>query len=243
VIGTTARPRRASIASISAVAGTALALSLTACSAQTAQSAREEALIPQLKITPGNGARAPWPGTRVTVRAVNGRLRGVRVQTVGEPVGGRLGGNGTIWRSQQLPRAASQFTVTATVAGPYGRFATVVSSFRTGLPRRSFAATILRRYRQRNGISTPIVVTFSRPITRKAAVQRAIRMRTSRRVTGSWHWAGKTALYFQPRRFWPPRTRVTLDARLNGVAGAPGVYGTRDLRQTFEIRPVPRRLG
>ena len=81
----------------------------------------------------------------------------------------------------------------------------------------------------------PIILNFSHPITNKAAVERAISITTSRPVVGAWYWDGDKTLYFRPRTYWPQHTRVSFDAKLNGVEGAPGVYGDHDLTQTFDI--------
>lgn len=42
-------------------------------------------------------------------------------------------------------------------------------------------------------------------------------------------------LYFRPRRYWPAHTIVRFVGHLNGIEGAPGVYGTHTLRQSFVI--------
>ena len=81
----------------------------------------------------------------------------------------------------------------------------------------------------------PVILTFSHPIRNRAAVERSLQLRTSRPVTGAWYWDGNETLYFRPRNYWPAHTTVSLDAHLNGVEGAPGVYGRHDLTQTFHI--------
>lgn len=230
----TARPGRANFALIGT--GTALALSLAACSAGTAaESARNEALVPHLTISPGNGALDVAPGATITVRAANGTVHDVRVLTGGDPVAGRLSNKATVWRSVLPLNTSHRFTVTATATGGGGRIVTATSSFSTLRPKKTFAAMTLEGYRQRYGVGMPIIVNFSHRITRKAAVEQAIRIRTSRRVVGAWYWDGDKTLYFRPRTYWPQHIRVTFDARFNGVEGAPGVYGTHDLTQTFEI--------
>jgi lipoprotein-anchoring transpeptidase ErfK/SrfK len=86
----------------------------------------------------------------------------------------------------------------------------------------------------------PIILYFSHPITNRAAVERALEIRTSRRVVGSWYWdvpcnMAPVCLYFRPRHYWPAHTRVSFTAHLNGVEGAPGVYGDHTLTQQFTI--------
>ena len=67
-----------------------------------------------------------------------------------------------------------------------------------------------------------------------------MQIKASKRVVGSWYWDGKCrlaplCLYFRPRRYWPTHTRVSFTGHLNGVEGAPGVYGQHTLTQRFTI--------
>jgi lipoprotein-anchoring transpeptidase ErfK/SrfK len=79
------------------------------------------------------------------------------------------------------------------------------------------------------------MLTFSRPVVYKAAVERALQLRTSKPVVGAWYWDGDRTLDFRPRDYWPAHTVVTFTGHLNGVRAAPGVYGFHTLTQTFKI--------
>jgi lipoprotein-anchoring transpeptidase ErfK/SrfK len=217
--------------------GTVLVLALAACSAGMAASVRRPAPVPRLTITPGNGLHNVRPGAGIMVHATNGALRAVRVQTGGDPVAGQLSEHGTVWQSSQPLNTGQRFTVVAAARGAGGKSVTATSSFATLKPRKTFVAMTIEGYQQRYGVGMPIILNFNRAITHKAAIERAIQIRTSRRVTGAWYWDGDKTLYFRPRTYWPQYTRVTFDARFNGVQGAPGVYGTRNLTQSFEIGP------
>jgi lipoprotein-anchoring transpeptidase ErfK/SrfK len=86
----------------------------------------------------------------------------------------------------------------------------------------------------------PIILYFNRSIADRAAVERALQVRTSKPVVGAWYWDGPCrlaaeCLYFRPRRYWPSHTRVSLTAHLNGVSAGRGVYGHHTLTQTFLI--------
>lgn len=99
---------------------------------------------------------------------------------------------------------------------------------------------IIEGYRQTYGVGMPIILYFSRPVSNRAAVERALEIRTSKRVVGAWYWDGRcnlapVCLYFRPRRYWPPHTRVSFTSHLDGVETAPGVYGDHTLTQTFTI--------
>ena len=89
----------------------------------------------------------------------------------------------------------------------------------------------------------PIILTFDHPITNKAAVERSLQLTTSKPVIGAWYWDGGQQLYFRPRDYWQADTTVSFTGHLNGVEGAPGVYGMHDLTQTFQHRPVGHRRG
>ena len=52
---------------------------------------------------------------------------------------------------------------------------------------------------------------------------------------GAWYWDGDRSLSFRPRGYWPAHTKVTFTGHLDGVEGAPGVYGMHTLTQSFTI--------
>jgi lipoprotein-anchoring transpeptidase ErfK/SrfK len=192
-----------------------------------------------LAITPAGGGDAA-PNRGITVTAAGGRITTVSVDTTGEPVGGTLNSSGTVWRSTWALNVSQRYTVTAAAVGPNGTRVTETSSFRTLTPDRSFTTEIIEGYRQTYGVGMPIVLYFSRPIIDRAAVERALQVRTSKAVVGAWHWDGRCnlapeCLYFRPRSYWPAHTQVSFTGHLDGVEVAPGVYGNHTLTQSFVI--------
>jgi lipoprotein-anchoring transpeptidase ErfK/SrfK len=235
LLGTTPTGRSKRLA-IGMAGGVALVMALAACSAgAAAQTEKKEALVPRLTITPTDGMAAVRPGARIAVRAANGTVRAVRVQTGGDPVAGQLSEKNTVWRSTRPLNTARKFTVVATATGSGGKTVSATSSFSTMKPKKAFHASTLLGYGQHYGVGLPIMLTFSRAITHKAAVEKAIQLRTSKHVVGAWYWDGDKTLYFRPRNYWPQHTKVSFDARFNGVEGAKGVYGTHDLSQNFTV--------
>jgi lipoprotein-anchoring transpeptidase ErfK/SrfK len=81
----------------------------------------------------------------------------------------------------------------------------------------------------------PVIVTFSRPVTNRSAVERSLEITTSTPVVGAWYWDNSQTVFFRPRDYWPAGTSVSLVARLDGVEAAPGVYGHHTLTQQFTI--------
>lgn len=194
----------------------------------------------RLSITPAGGGADDAPNRGITVRAVGGRISKVRVRTGGDSVTGRLNAAGTVWRSRWALNVSQRYTVTATAAGSSGGRVTRRSSFRTLTPRQTFSTKIIEGYKQTYGVGMPIILYFNRPIKDMAAVERALQVRTSKPVVGAWYWDSRCnlaaeCLYFRPRDYWPPHTRVTFTGHLDGVKSAPGVYGHHTLTQTFTI--------
>jgi lipoprotein-anchoring transpeptidase ErfK/SrfK len=194
----------------------------------------------QLSISPAAGGTDRAPGRGITVRASHARISGVKVRTGGDPVSGKLNGAGTAWHSKWALNVSQRYTVTATAVATSGRHITRTSSFRTLTPKQTFSPTLVEGSGQTYGVGMPIVLYFDRPVSNRAAVERALQIKTSKRVMGSWYWDGHCriaplCLYFRPRHYWPTHTRVSFTAHLNGVEGAPGVFGHHTLRQSFTI--------
>jgi len=79
------------------------------------------------------------------------------------------------------------------------------------------------------------MLLFSQPIKNKAAVERALEIKTSKPVAGAWYWDNSETLAFRPRDYWPENTDVSFTGHFNGVEGAKGMYGFHTLKQSFRI--------
>jgi lipoprotein-anchoring transpeptidase ErfK/SrfK len=194
---------------------------------------------PQVRISPGNGAAKADPSAGITVTSSGGALTHVTVRTSGDPVTGSLSSGGMVWHSQWALDVSQAYTVTAT-ASSHGRTVTATSTFRTMTPGSTFSTEILEGDHQAYGVGMPIILYFSQRITDQAAVERALQITTSKPVVGAWYWdypcnMAVTCAYFRPRDYWPAGTTVSFTGHLNGVQGAPGVYGAHTLTQTFDI--------
>ncbi len=190
-----------------------------------------------LKISPAPGAKDVNPANGITVTAVNGgKITHVTVKTSSDdPVTGSLSDGKTRWHSTYALPTGSSYKVTATGTDSGGHPVTVTSSFRTPAPSSTFATEIFEGDDVTYGVGMPIMLTFSRPISNKAAVERSLQITTSKPVVGAWYWDGSEQVDFRPRDYWPADTTVSFDAHLNGVEGAKGVYGVHDLTQSFNI--------
>ncbi len=232
--GTDRRSARRARRYATVVAAAVIGLLATACSggahpqapspgqaqAQAAASARARAatLAAELKITPSNGSHGVDPSAGISVTAPKGKVTNVTVRTSGDAVSGRLSGGGKTWHSTARQLDVSQsYTVTATGTDGSGHMITTTSTFRTLTPAQTFSTLIYEGSGQTYGVGMPIMLTFSTPITNKAAVERSLELTTSKPVIGAWYWDGDEHLYFRPRDYWPANTTVSFDGHLNGV--------------------------
>jgi lipoprotein-anchoring transpeptidase ErfK/SrfK len=204
-------------------------------SASASSSAKPTPAGPALTITPGAGAKAADPAAGITVTAAGGTLKSVTVRTPGDPVTGAYSAGRTSWHSQATLDVSQSYTVTATATAADGAATTKTAAFRTLTPASTFTTEIFEGEGATYGVGMPIILTFSHPITDKAAVERSIELTTSKRVVGAWYWDGSSTLDFRPRDFWPAHTAVSFTGRFDGVEGAPGVYGYHTLTQSFTI--------
>ncbi len=203
--------------------------------AQASASASAAATAAGLTISPADGTSSADPSHGITVTARHGKIGHVTVQTSGDAVSGTLSNGGTEWHSQWALNVAEHYTVTATATDASGRTVTTTSSFRTLNPKQTFQAQIFEGYNQTFGVGMPIKLTFNHPITHKAAVERALQVKSSKPVVGAWDWQTSEQLDFRPQSYWPAHTTVSFTGHLNGVEGAPGVYGYHTLTQKFRI--------
>ena len=224
-----------------------VALSLAAfaaasCTAVTASSIPP----PKLTISPADRSRGVLPGSTIVVLARHAKLRDVTVATAAGPVSGYLAANGT-WRSAEPFMTGTNYTVTATAIGMNHKKVTTSSVFQTVLPQHIFSATITTLGTDPNvsseiadrqfGVGIPITIMFSHPVSNRAAVERAIQIRTSNPVVGAWSWQDAKTVIFRPQQYWPQYTTVQVDGNFDGVQAAPGVYGDRNVHLSFSIGP------
>ncbi|WFB11559.1 Ig-like domain-containing protein [Streptomyces sp. LX-29] len=194
-----------------------------------------------IRITPGDGARAVRAAARLAVTVPDGRLERVRVTRTedgGEavPVAGRLTAHGRDWRPRE-PRLmlGARYAVEAVAVDGRGRRVARHTTFTTVVPRHRFIGYFTPEHRSTVGTGMIVSFSFTRPITDRAAVERAIRVTARPHTEIAAHWFGADRLDFRPRRYWRPGTEVTVDLRLRDVRGAADAYGIQRKKVRFSI--------
>ncbi|MEU5216422.1 Ig-like domain-containing protein [Streptomyces sp. NPDC020807] len=233
-------PLRASRSTLSAVA---LAVSLTACSAQAASGPGGS------PSSPSTGAPAAGPvkvavvdraaGRPVSVTASGGTLASVKVADEdGVVLTGRTGAGGSRWTSDRRAAPGTSYTVEVVSRAADGAESTTRSSFVTPEPKAVNKLTLAPGKNTTVGIAHPLSIVFDLPVTRKADVERQLKVTTSNATEGSWgwvkDWSGRDRVDWRPREYWKPGTEVTLEADLNGTDSGGGWF-VRDYRTGFTV--------
>ncbi|MFV2121441.1 L,D-transpeptidase [Streptomyces sp. Act-28] len=226
-----------------AFAGTAvLTAALTACSGGGGGSSAGDAggngkAKPETRITVNLTGRQARPGSPVEVTLAEGRLTRVTVtDSKGTALDGRVSADGRTWTSTRNAAPGTEYTVEARDADG----GTAKADFATAAPEKVNKLSLAPGKNSTVGIAQPLSIVFDHPVKDKAAVEKALKVTTSNGTEGSWgwmqDWSGKDRVDWRPREYWKPGTRVTLDARLNGVDSGPdGGWFVRDYATGFTV--------
>lgn len=216
-----------------------LAAALTACSGGPSGSAEAggDCKAPETSVSVNLRGKAATPGGPVKVTLAHGKLKTVSVTAgKGGALAGKISADGRTWISERVAAPGTAYTVEAKdTDGGSDRVA-----FTTAAAEKVNKLSLAPGKNTTVGIAQPLSVVFDHPVKDKAAVEKALKVSTSDNTEGSWGWlqdySGKDRVDWRPKEYWKPGTKVTLDARLNGVnTGADGGWFVRDYTTTFTI--------
>jgi lipoprotein-anchoring transpeptidase ErfK/SrfK len=190
----------------------------------------------RLTVTPKNRATRVALDARARVMADSGRLRAVRVSGAGgRRLAGKLASDGRSWVSTGPLAPATRYRVVAEAVDEAGTPTRRQTTFTTLRPRAELRAAIMPLDGETVGVGLPIGVWFNQPVADRAAVERRLQVRSSKPVTGAWHWFADNEVHYRPKAYWPAGSKVTLRARLAGTDAGDGVWGVADRTIRFNI--------
>jgi lipoprotein-anchoring transpeptidase ErfK/SrfK len=231
-------------------AAVALALAVAGCQGDSGSddakgsgasaSSAPAAKAPALSLSDKTSAVSYRKAVKITV--ADGTLASMQVGTTkGEPLEGDVAAGGASWSSQSAPRPGARYRATAVVKDSAGKTVNKTLDFTVApVPAdQKLAFTVTPDDGETVGIGQPIVVHFLTPVTKKAAVERAMTVAaktpSGADVTGSWHWVNTQQIDWRPKEFWEPGTEVGLDMKIAGIKSSSGHYGRKDYTQRFTI--------
>ena len=197
---------------------------------------------PAITVAPVAGAKDVAPRSPARTDVTAGELRGVALTSdEGTAVKGSLSADKRSWTASEPLGYGRTYTWSGTWARPDGSQAPVTGAFGTVDPQRITDATLNIKDGGEVGVAAPIVIQFERdlPDTAKAAVERALTVTSSKPAEGAWAWLPDTAdgsrIHYRTKSYWPPNTKVTVNAPLYGVDMGTAGWGEEDLSSTFTV--------
>lgn len=202
-----------------------------------AETTAPPAPVAALALVPKAGAKNVSPASPVTVRASAGTLESVSlVNGDGKPVKGTMAADSTSWAVAEDLGYGKTYTLTASAKNADGKQTKTTSTFSTVTPGNftmpSFGAL---ENGGTFGVGMPITVHFDEPITDKAAAEKSLVVTTTPHVNGSWYWIDAQNVHYRGMKYWPPGTKVSVQAKVYGVSMGGGLYGQADKSVSFTI--------
>jgi lipoprotein-anchoring transpeptidase ErfK/SrfK len=201
--------------------------------------AQQQSRASVMAVPSGPGKVAP--SERVVVTARDGQLASVSVVGPhGKQLTGSFSPDGATWTADAsaLDYAAT-YSVAATAVDSRGVPVTTRESFTTARPDKVFSAWVSPAQGSVVGVGMPISVGFDRDISAedRAAVEKALVVRTSAPLVGAWSWTGPREVRFRPVTYWPADSQVQVQADLTGVQLADGAMGSGNSTTSFAVGP------
>ena len=191
---------------------------------------------PKIVTQPSNGTAGVSPIAPVRVSVTNGVLDKVSLTNPeGKEVAGRFSPDRLSWTTTEPLGYAKTYTWSGTATGIDHLPRAITGSFQTVVPDRLVGAQFNVADHATYGIAMPIALTFSSRITDKAAVQRALSVELSVPTEGAWAWLDDTTVHWRPKNYFAPNTRISVTAKLYGLAMGDGAFGRQDIATTFTI--------
>lgn len=175
------------------------------------------------------GAKAdPEKPLEISAKGEDGRITDVTAtDAAGRHLAGELTADGRRWRSTAALAAGTLYTVRVATEDEDGAPGTRTYTFETAPAKRALTVTFgpeAGTY----GVGQPITADLTLPVKDRAAravVERALKVRSTPAVEGSWYWVDDKKLHFRPKEYWPAGASVTATANLDGLKVGDKLYG------------------
>ncbi|MDT5164917.1 MAG: hypothetical protein QOC88_1811 [Mycobacterium sp.] len=203
----------------------------------------EKAKPPQeatLTFRPADKATKVLPTAPISVEVRDGWFQHVALtKPDGKVVAGALNRDRTLFTLTEPLGYDATYTWTGAAVGHDGKTVPVKGQITTIAPTKVVDGGFQLADGQTVGIAAPIIIQFDAPISDKAAVERALKVTTEPPVEGSWAWlpdeVGGARVHWRTREYYPAGTKVSVEAKLYGLAFGDDAYGKQDMSLKIDI--------
>jgi len=196
--------------------------------------------VAKVSASPAFGSKTVGVADPLKISVQQGRITDVKVTTsTGHELKGAVSADGTSWSLGEVLGCGKTYTASGTATGTDGKAVPIAGSFSTVVPTSKVRTTISPSDGDVVGVATPVIVAFAVNPADRAAIAKAVSIRTTPKVTGAWVWIQhddkRWALDFRPAVYWPANTKVHVEAKVYGLKFAAGAYGSSDVTSDFTI--------
>ncbi|WP_235564103.1 L,D-transpeptidase [Arthrobacter sp. Soil763] len=192
----------------------------------------------ELGVTPTDGARDVNPASLPAVKAVNGAVKDVVLQSEsGAPVPGTVSADGSTWTAGEPLDFNTRYSYRFTIVDGAGRETTKEQSFATVGTANEADAAVYPLDGSTIGAGQPIEIVFSEPVLNKTAMEKAVAVKVSSRQAVAWRWYSDRRVRIRPEKFWAANTKITVDLKLFGVDFGNGMVGNSNVPVSFTVGP------
>ncbi len=196
--------------------------------------------VAKVSASPAFGSKTVGVADPLKISVQQGRITDVKVTTsTGHELKGAVSADGTSWSLGEVLGYGKTYTASGTATGTDGKAVPIAGSFSTVVPTSKVRTTISPSDGDVVGVATPVIVAFAVNPADRAAIAKAVSIRTTPKVTGAWVWIQhddkRWALDFRPAVYWPANTKVRVEAKVYGLKFAAGAYGSSDVTSDFTI--------
>ncbi len=85
------------------------------------------------------------------------------------------------------------------------------------------------------GVGMPVIVTFDIGVTDKANIEKHLKVTSTPKQPGAWHWISDHEVHWRPKNYWRAGTDVTVDVGINSVPAGGGIFGQENRRVQFHV--------
>ncbi|WP_328445887.1 MULTISPECIES: L,D-transpeptidase [unclassified Amycolatopsis] len=172
----------------------------------------------------------------VVLKVADGKLTECKVTADGgKDLKGDTSPDGLTWTSSEPLGYGKKYTYAAKATGSDGKPVEFTGTFSTVSPAKQVRATLNPADNAQVGVAMPISVKFASPVKDRAAVEKALSVKTDKTVEGAWGWLSDSQVDYRPKEYWPQNITVNVEAKLYGVELGGGAYGKADVTTKFKI--------
>ncbi|MDP7722570.1 Ig-like domain-containing protein [Mycobacterium sp. TY814] len=232
--------RRAALAAIGLGVFAPSVLAACAGGKITPQSEKEPPAAPKLTYQPANATEDVVPIAPISVTVTDGWFQKVALtNSAGKPVAGTFNQDRTVFMTTEPLGYDTTYNWSGSAVGHDGKTIPVAGKFITVTPKKKIDGGFQLADGQTVGVAAPIIIQFDSPISDKAAVERALTIKTNPPVEGSWAWLPDESqgarIHYRPREYYPAGTTVNVDAKFYGLPFGDGAYGLQDMSLNIQI--------